>query len=233
MHDYLAATVKDRWNVTPSMIRIVLEGGDLHRFESTGRPDEFVWLSFPVAGSTEGAGRYYTVRRWDKACKQMTIDFVRHDTGIATSWAKMVLPGETIHLLAPRARFSPPADARHITLVADMTGLPAVGRILEELPCGFKVVAHIEIPCKADRQTLESAAEVALHWHPSPRHGDRPTRLTDIARSAELPPGPGYVWIAGEASAVAQSRKHFRDVLGIDKSRITSVGYWVEGQARA
>lgn len=232
MHDYLSATVKYRQTITPSMIRIVLEGGDLHRFESTGRPDEFVWLTFPAADNEEGIGRYYTVRRWNPLLREMTIDFVLHQTGVATNWAQRVCEGETIRLLAPRSRFCPPSDADYIVLLGDMTGLPAVGRIIEELPCGVKAIAHIEIPCEEDRQTIDTTGDTTLNWHYTFGHGHQPTRLHDIARSMQLPEGKAYIWIAGEASAVSDCRKHFRDVLGIDKSRITSVGYWIEGQAR-
>jgi NADPH-dependent ferric siderophore reductase len=59
------------------------------------------------------------------------------------------------------------------------------------------------------------------------------TELPRIAREiTELPEGSGYIYIAGEAKAVSESRKHFRDVLGFDKNRIDAIGYWIEGQAR-
>ncbi len=47
-----------------------------------------------------------------------------------------------------------------------------------------------------------------------------------------LPEGPGYIYIAGEARAASECRKHFRDRLGFDKTRIDAIGYWIEGQAR-
>lgn len=231
-HDYLTAWVKRREAITASMLRIVLGGGDLHRFRSTGQPDEFVWLSFPVADDEEGLGRYYTVRRWDSARAEMTIDFVKHDVGIATNWAQRAREGDEIRLLPPRSRFSPPPDARYIALISDITGLPAVGRILEELPSDRRVLAHVEIPHENDRQTIASACDVNLQWHETFGHDNRATRLLDIARRMTFPEGPGYVWIAGEAKAVSQCRKHFRDVAGFAKDHITSVGYWVEGQAR-
>ncbi|MFK0276145.1 siderophore-interacting protein [Ensifer sp. NPDC090286] len=232
-HDYLTARVKHREAVTASMIRIVLEGGDLHRFASTGRPDEFVWLSFPTDDDEEGTGRYYTVRRWDSARAEMTIDFVKHEIGIATNWAQQAREGDAIRLLAPRFRFNPPSDAGYIALIADMTGLPAVGRILEELPDKISVIAHVEIPHENERQIIETACHVTLQWHETAGCGNQRTRLFDIARAVRFPDGPGYVWIAGEAKAVSQSRKYLRDVMGFDKDHITSVGYWVHGQARS
>jgi NADPH-dependent ferric siderophore reductase len=55
---------------------------------------------------------------------------------------------------------------------------------------------------------------------------------TIAAGITTLPAGNGYIYIAGEAKMVSQSRKHFRDALGFDKSRIEAIGYWIEGQSR-
>jgi NADPH-dependent ferric siderophore reductase len=231
-YDYLLSKVKHRQNLTPSMIRIVLGGEDLQRFESSGGPDEFVWLSFPSEDSDDGKGRYYTVRHWDSARAEMTIDFVKHDTGIATTWAQHAKPGDEIRLLSPRFRFKPPSDCAYIILVADFTGLPAIARILEENSQDITIIAHVEVPTIDDRQGIEISPDADLHWHVTPRNGLQSTQLLKIARSVRLPPGPGYIWIAGEATAVSQSRKYFRDVMGVSKDRLTSVGYWIEGQAR-
>lgn len=235
-YDYLSAIVRHKEMISPSMIRIILKDGDLHRFESTGYGDEFIWLSFPVAGSTDEKGRYYTVRNWCHERKELTVDFVKHETGIATHWAQQVDVGDNIRLLNPRSRFAPPAKTDYIILIADITGLPAVGRVLEGLPQGFKAIVHVEVPCEADKQEIATQADVHIVWHCC--HGLRDDRegYTELPRIAaeikELPEGLGYIYIAGEARAASACRKHFRDVLGFDKKRIDAVGYWIEGQAR-
>ena len=129
-------------------------------------------------------------------------------------------------------RFAAPDDCEWILLFADFTGFPAVGRILEELPAGCRVVAHVEIPHESDRQDLLSPADASLYWYESYGHGERPARLLDIVRSTKLLEGSGYVWIAGEVTAASECRKYLRDLIGFDKDRITSVGYWIQGQAR-
>lgn len=233
---YFSATVKHRQSITPSMIRIVLEGTDLYRFQSTGRPDEFIWLSFPTVNHSEETGRYYTVRRWDAINRELTIDFVKHESGIATNWAHEALEGDQIRLLPPRFRFNPPSDTQFILLIADITGLPAVGRILEQLPAGFKAIVHVEVPFEADRQMIATTADVCINWYFCEELKHNRSGYTELPRISEsitsLPTGPGYVWIAGEAMAVSKSRKHFRDEFGFDKDHITAVGYWIKGQAR-
>lgn len=247
MAEYFHAEVISRRQLTPSMLRLELGGGDMGRFRSSGKPDEWVRLLLPSAAGEAvdfpacidgkwqkppGPTRPYTVRGWDAVRARLTLDFVAHDSGLAWDWATRVRPGERLGLSGAEGRFCPPQDAEWILLFADMTGLPAVARILEEMEAGPSVTAHLEIPGQGDRQPLPSRADTTLNWHHSYGAEGCPSRLLDIARSVPLPPGPGYIWIAGEVTAVAESRKHFRDHLGVDKDRITAVGYWIIGQSR-
>ncbi|WP_425645292.1 siderophore-interacting protein [Agrobacterium leguminum] len=253
-YQYYSTIVKAASRLTPNMVRVIVEGDDLAGFQSSGMPDEFVYLLFPPAGAktavlpqqsdaesglwyypegvTEPAGRYYTIRRWDAVRCELLIDFAIHEGGIGAAWAMRAKAGDPLGVRRPTARFNIPADCDWICLLADFTGLPAVGRIVEEMPAGRAIVSHIEIPSGADRQLFERPCDVAVHWYETFCRDGCATRLHEIARSVVLPDGPGYVWIAGEATAVSESRKYFRDVLGFDKDRITSVGYWIEGQVR-
>lgn len=211
------------------MIRVVLGGDDLVNFQSIRVPDEFVWLSFPKrAGGV--AGRYYTVRQWDADAYHLTIDFVKHDEGIGTKWAQDVIVGDTIEIYQPRSKFNLPASGSSF-LLGDFSALPAICRIIEDIPHDRHVIAHVEVPAY-NRQPVPSRKTLDLSWHETFGGIGSHTQLAAIARSVILPGDLSYVWIAGEASAVSECRKYFRDVCGIAKDRITSVGYWIEGQAR-
>ncbi len=50
--------------------------------------------------------------------------------------------------------------------------------------------------------------------------------LAEVARSIELPPGEGFVWMAGEASCARDIRRYFRHELKWRSSRYDIVGYW-------
>ncbi|MBO0144525.1 siderophore-interacting protein [Agrobacterium sp. Ap1] len=226
----MRATVVSRVSLSPSMIRVVLGGGELQHFESSSVPDEFIWLSFTKPDGTM-SGRYYTVRQWNKDARHLTVDFVKHESGIGTEWAQQASVGDSIEIYLPRSRFDPPAQGS-ILLVGDYSALPAIARIVEELPLGRTLIAHVEIPEVADRIDLGMRENIAIHWHETFGKGDKRTRLSEIARMATLPDQLGYVWIAGEAKVVAECRRHFRNTCGIAKESITAVGYWVEGQAR-
>lgn len=256
VRDYFFGETISVDRITPSMIRVVLrvEGGE--RLIESGHPDEWVRLALrpdpdtpvtlPVLMENGKWGRWgdskdcpnrpYTIRRWDRTTCEMVIDLVAHEGGVAASWAMNAEVGDVVGICNPEGRFWIPRGSQWLLMLTDITGLPAVGRVLEELPAGFRAVVHIEVPSDEDRQDIDTAADVSIVWHTC--HGlkaERPgyTELSRIAGTiTELPEGPGYIYIAGEAKAVSDSRKHFRDVLGFDKNRIDAIGYWIEGQAR-
>lgn len=256
IEDNFFATVLGVERLTPSMIRVVLhvEGGE--RLIPSGHYDEWVRLAFrphpdaPVTlpilmengkwgrpdGSQPCPNRPYTIRDWDPATCRMVVDIVVHEGGVAATWAMNTFVGDVIALCNPEGRFWFPKGSKWLLMIVDITGLPAVGRVLENLPAGFTAIVHVEIPTDADRQELQSPANVEVHWHAC--HGLRPERAgyTELPRIAQtitaLPDGPGYIYVAGEARAASDCRKHFRDVLGFDKDRIDAIGYWIEGQAR-
>ncbi len=260
VEDNFLASVVSIGHLTPAMIRVVLrlEGGE--RLLPSGHPDEWVRLAVPADDETpvvlpvlrengrwempEGAdyspNRPYTVRRWYPETCEMVLDMVVHEGGVAANWAMGAKVGDIVGICNPEGRFWLPKGSRWLLMLTDITGLPAVGRVLEELPEGFRVIVHVEVPSDADRQEIgeiiETVADLEISWHTC--HGLKPerpgyTELPRIAREIrQLPDGPGYIYIAGEAKAAAECRKHFRDTLGFDKRCIDAVGYWIEGRAR-
>ncbi|WP_348770728.1 siderophore-interacting protein [Ochrobactrum sp. Marseille-Q0166] len=242
--------------LSPSLIRVVLKVEDGERLVPSGHPDEWVRLALkpdaqtPVTlpvkmengkwgrpdGSQHCPNRPYTIRRWNPATCEITIDIVVHEDGVAASWAMNAKIGDVVGICNPEGRFWIPRGSQWLLMLTDITGIPAVGRVLEELPEGFRAIVHVEVPSEDDRQVIATKADALVTWHAC--HGLKPerpgyTELPRIARTiTELPEGSGYIYIAGEARAVSDCRKHFRDVLGFDKNRIDAIGYWIEGQAR-
>ncbi len=254
--DYFLASVLSVNRLTASMTRVRLKVPQGNRLLPSGHPDEWVRLALPPAegetvtlpvlmengkwgrpdGSQHCPNRPYTVRRWNAEAGEMIIDIVLHEGGIASSWARIAKVGDVVGICNPEGRFHLPDDSDWLLMLTDITGLPAVGRVLEGLTQEFRVIAHIEVPFTEDRQALETEADLSIFWHVC--HGLKPERpgYTELDRIAQtitqLPEGPGYIYIAGEARAVSAARKHFRDTLGFNKARIDAVGYWIEGQAR-
>lgn len=155
--------LKSKVNVTPSLLRCVFEGPDVHRMKLEA-PDQRIKLLFPapdgqVPQLKNGADWYsdymairkmqrpvmrtYTLRALRQKHNQMEVEFVLHGVnGPASAWATHAAPGDAIQVVAPNADFdgnsggyawAPPAQLKQALLIADETALPAAMGILEQL----------------------------------------------------------------------------------------------------
>lgn len=176
---------------------------------------------------------------------EIDIDFVLHGiepgaatpAGPASRWASRAAAGDRVLLLGPaiadnRAiRFRPSEDTDLVVIWGDETAVPAVSAILEALPAGIRARVWLEVHDAGDIQDLVTEADAEITW--LVREGTRaegsPLAL-DAIRAAELPAAERpYVWIAGESGCVKALRRHFVGERGVDRRRVTFVGYWRQG----
>ena len=237
---YATARVCEVLRLSPSLIRVVFDGVAEQDLASSGVPDEIVHLYFPAAGEDappsmtvvdgvlghhgDDAGREcrnYTVRRWDG--DRVFIDFVDHGAGVAASWARAARPGQMLGMWGTRAWYSPPAGVEWMLLVADLPGLPALLRIVEELPADRRAHAIVEVRHRDDMLPVESAAEVTVDWRIG-GNGHAPSVLAPAVAEFAVPNPQGYVWFAGEASVGRALRKQLKGVM--PPNRLALVGYW-------
>jgi NADPH-dependent ferric siderophore reductase len=131
-------------------------------------------------------------------------------------------------------RFRPPADTDLVVLWGDETAVPAVSAILESLPAGQRVRAWLEVHHAADIQDLATSADAEITWlvrdERSGASSPHSSMALDALRAAQLPPTQApYAWIAGESGRVKELRRHLVRERGIDRRRVTFVGYWRQG----
>ncbi|GAA4770641.1 siderophore-interacting protein [Microbacterium gilvum] len=233
--------------LSPGMARVVFGGDGLEGFVSTGVGDEYLRVFFPQEGREEpklpfptdngywdypegvepAPLRTYTVRGWDEEARELTIDFVVHDGGVAAAWALRAQPGDVVGVNTPKGLYDPPAGIAWQLLVADATGLPAAARLAETAPAGVRTRVVVEVASAADELPLVVPDGVELHWvHGG--NGHAPTRIEEIVRASELPSGPGYVWVAGETKATRGVRRHLRHGLKLPSDAYKVIGYWTE-----
>lgn len=243
---YHRAEVRTVTRLGPHLVRVELGGPGLAAWTSSGVPDERLLLVLPEPGSRAARApttmpdgtqdypdaddqppmRSYTVRAWDPVALRMSVDLVVHDGGVASAWAQTARPGDVLYLTAAMGWYRPPADCVWQLLVADLTGLPALGRIVAELPAGARALALVEVPDPADRAEVATRADVTWTWLVGSGNDVGPSRLPAAVAGLTLPEGPGYVWFAAEASASRAVRKHLRHERGWPVERCTTLGYW-------
>lgn len=204
----------------------------------------FTWGAYAeMPESEQPVGAYYTVRAWrpaiDGSTAEMDLVFAVHDVpegvagGHAVRWAQTAEPGDPVALWGPRQGGAPPPDTDWCLLVADETGLPQVAVILEHRPPGVAVHAFVELDGPDDRLPLAGVDAdghgdgVEVHWlYRRGAAAGTTSLLVDAVRSLKLPAGHVFAWGGAESRAVTAIRKYLRHECGIERERVTMVGYW-------
>lgn len=249
-------------DLTPGMRRVTLAGEQLGEFtsangfpqpafDSTGFDDD-IRLAFCYPGQTEPVlpvqkansidvprdprplSRVYTVRRWDPEAGELSVDFVRHGVGTATTWAYRAQPGDRIHLAGPGSSKAFPAGADWLLVAGDDTALPAIGRLLEEVAPDTRAQVFIEIAEHEHRQELREPPGVEVTW--LVRDGAEAgttSLLVDAVRNCGWWDGRPFAWLAGEHTAVRDLRRHLVEGRGMPKADIEFTGYWRRGEVVA
>ncbi|MFI6874924.1 SIP domain-containing protein [Streptomyces sp. NPDC050400] len=243
-------------DITTGMRRVTLSGEQLRAFtaaagfarpafESQGFDDDLA-LYFPYPGQSEPVlpvqgeakltvpkdprplSRAYTVRRWDPEAGELDVDFVKHGVGVGTTWAYRTRPGDLIHLSGPRTSKAFPAGADWWLVAGDDTALPAIGRLLDELPYDARAQVFIEIVEEAHRQELRELPGVEVTWlvRPGTTAAGTTSPLTEAVRGTQWWSGQAFVWLAGEHKAVRDIRRHLVEDRGVPKEDIDFAGYW-------
>ncbi|GHH75464.1 siderophore-interacting protein [Streptomyces sulfonofaciens] len=228
--------------LTPHMQRVVLGGPHLAALPLGEFTDHYVKLLFAPAGVTYPepfdmaqirerlpreqwpVTRAYTVRSWDPAAGELTIDFVVHgDEGVAGPWALHARPGDLVRFFGPGGAYAPDPAADWHLLAGDESALPAIAATLEALPEGARALAFVEVADAREEQKIATGAEVVwLH------RGERPVgeALLAAVRGLHFPAGVPHAFVHGEAGWVKELRRHLRLERQVPRERLSVSGYW-------
>ena len=219
--------------ITPHMIRVTF-GGDLADFTSLGF-DDHVKMFFPDSAAPSGgeqpmAGRDYTPRRYDAAAKTLEVEFVLHDAGPATRWAKQAAVGQTLSIGGPRGSFIIPTIFDWHFLAGDDTALPAIARRLTELPAGARAVVLAEVDGKTDEIGFDSKAEVSVTYaYRNGAEAGATDLLARTLRTLRLPKGDYYAWVACDSPTAKLMRAQLIAENGANPKYMRCAGYWRRG----
>ena len=249
-------------DLTPGMRRITLAGAQLGEFtsangfaqpafDSTGFDDD-IRLVFrypgqdrPVLPVQREKGldlprdprpltRLYTVRRWAPEAGELDVDVVRHGIGVGTTWAYRAQVGDRVHFFGPSSSRALPRDADWLLVAGDDSTIPAIARLLDELPAGTRAQVFIEVAEDGHRQELRELPGVEVTW--LARAGadvGASDLLIDAVRNCAWWGGEPFAWLAGEQAAVRDLRRHLVEDRGMSKQDIEFSGYWRRGEVVA
>lgn len=239
-----AARVLRTSRPTPHLIRLVLGGEELAGLPVGEYTDHYIKLVFPPAGVTYPEPidltairrdyppeqwprlRSYTVRSFDAAAGELTVDVVHHgDQGLAGPWAARLRPGDRVLFVGPGGAYAPRPDADWHLLAGDESALPAIAAALERLPANAPAKVFVEVADPADEQPLTSPGAVELTWL---HRGDRPVgeALVAAVRALDFPPGTVHAFVHGEAGFVRELRRLLRVERAVPREWLSISGYW-------
>jgi NADPH-dependent ferric siderophore reductase len=239
------ASVVETAELSPRLRRITLRIDDPEALAVQRAGDSAVGVYFPIVTpeddripppivtgtdgtryvdpASDAQGRTYSVRHHDGDL--IVIDIILHARGPGTTWAADTGPGDRVGLDHARSWYRPEPTTDWQLLVADLSGLPAVARIIAELPPGIPATAIVEVADRDDLDYLPSHPGVTVVPSVGTGNGHAPSQLAHLVRKLALPDGRGYCWFAGEAAESRTVRKYLRGLdWTIDQLDIT--GYW-------
>ncbi len=219
------AAVESVEDVVPGYRRIRLTGDELRGFASLGADDH---LRVFFDG---GVSREFTPVAWDADAGSLTLDFVLHGEGVASSWAEGARPGDVLSVGGPRGSLVLEGRPEWWLLVGDETALPAIRRHLSAVALGVPVTVLVGIRDSAQRQPLETAGDLTEEW----LVGGEAVAEVLVYRMHELEEllgtgsGEGFAFVAAEQTIVRLAREVLLDRWGLDAERVVVKGYWKHG----
>ena len=237
MHAYVLETSRP----TPSLVRVVLEGGGLAGFAMPEATDAYVNVALPPAGApydavfdpkvvrdqhpaeTWPARRRYTVRAWDAEARRLTLDFVVHgDEGVAGPWAAAAQTGDVLVFEGPGGGYRPDPAADWHLLVGDESALPAIAASVEVLPAGARAVVRLLCDDADHELALDSAADLDVAW----LHRAAGESLEAAVAALDWPAGTVHAFVHGEADEIRAIRRHLLTERGVTRAQMSCSPYW-------
>lgn len=175
--------------------------------------------------------RTYSIRDYDVANNTITVYFVIHQEGIATTWAQHAKVGDKIGLVAmgSKRRFD---DVSQLILLGDIAAMPAICYSLERLPPSQQAMAIIEVRDERDKEALKLPPNGRVSWLVTPQ--GEPSKLIEQIKLLDVDiNASNLLFWGGMESSLSQELRHFLKDYFINLSSESTrlISYWREGYA--
>jgi NADPH-dependent ferric siderophore reductase len=232
-----ATTVQRVQRLTARMIRVVFGGPALAGFNWNGPAAHIKLILGSDSPEVRAPSRTYTPRRFDVAAQELTVDFVLHGAGPASSWAAQAQVGQPMLIAGPGRSYALDPQAQWRLVAGDESAIPAVATILEALPDAVRTEVLLEVNDAADEFAIApDRPHVHIRWlhraQPLTDHGGTAragVELLSAIRAFQPPAGTGSVYVACEAEAMRRIRRHLLLERALPREWLTTRGYWKHG----
>lgn len=204
---YAFASVVETVQLNKRLRRIVLEVPELDRLQLPKAGDAAVGIYFPAANrpkrpppmdcrdgvwgyydaTTAPPGRTYSIRNHDPIANRINVDVVLHGHGVGSTWAQTAAVASEVVVAHARSWYRPVPSTDWQLLVADLAGLPAAARIVEELAPDNEAIAIVEVAEEADLEYLPHRTNVTVIATVGTGNGDGESVLAQLVAAQPLP----------------------------------------------
>ncbi|KTR94684.1 FAD-binding 9 siderophore-interacting domain-containing protein [Microbacterium testaceum] len=232
---FRSASLAARTFLTPSYVRLRLEGSELRSFDSAGTDDHIrvFFSSAPTVDLRSAPSREYTPVSWDAERGWLDIDVALHGDGVGSRWAETAPLGAPVGVGGPRGSMVLVGRPDAWLLAGDETAVPAIRRFAAAMDDDAVGRIAIEVPDAAHDLPVAAPAGVqVIQVH----RGDRPAGAEladwlDALDVEEQPEGCVFGFVAAEQSIVRAGRALLVDRWSGDPAATVVKGYWKRGTA--
>jgi NADPH-dependent ferric siderophore reductase len=212
---------------------------DMTLIESV-RPACFLSLSFsdPARSprdDSDGAGRRrrrrsdrrtFTPRAMSAIARNLTVDFVLHGEGPASTWAAAAQAGRVIWAGPTKGGYTVPPPGSHLVLIGDDTAIPAIGTIIEAVDTTVRVTTVLEVVDRDDEREVTPIRDVDPIWvHRGPDPAQTGVLTTNLVETLTVP-DDAYWWVAGEREAILAMRDLLFTERHVPRDRLDLNAHW-------
>lgn len=231
--------------LTPCLVRVVLGGDGLADYADVPWTDAYVNVAIPPPGASYAAPfdpaevrerlapeewsvrRRYTVRDWDAAARELTLDVVVHgDQGTAGPWAASARPGDLLVLTGPSGDYRPDPEVDWHLMVGDESALPAIAASAAAVRAGVPLVVRLVCDGPDHEVPIETDAALDLVWLHRTGGVDDDQLLLRSVRDLPFLRGRVQAFVHGEAGEIRAVRRHLLGERAVPRADVSVSAYW-------
>ena len=224
--------------ITPTYVRIRLEGAELIGFDSPGS-DDHIRVFFPDVAPTSAEelraapNRELTPLAWESDGGWLELEFAVHDGGVAAQWAAHAPIGAVAGVGGPRGSMLIEGRPDAWFLAGDETAVPAMrrfARTMDAAAVGRIVVEVVDAEHELPIDAPPGVVVEQLHRGTTAPGSALAERLETLG-SGDRPLGDVFAFVAAEQAIVRPARALLQERWALPADTFVAKGYWKRGES--